>query len=105
MSELRALLSDTTERVLAANPDWAQIEDAGLTKVLVPEEQGGFGGTWEDAFIVVRACGAHAIDHPIAEAILDSANVNDRDLYGSMMLAAKMAGALNAALELSVEYT
>jgi alkylation response protein AidB-like acyl-CoA dehydrogenase len=105
MSELRALLADTTERVLGSNPDWAGIEDAGLTKVLVPEEQGGFGGTWEDAYIVVRACGAHAIDHPIAEAILDSANVNDRDLYTAMMLAAKMAGALGAALDLSVEYT
>ena len=45
MSELRTLLSDTTERVLASNPDWAVIEEAGLTKVLVPEEQGGFGGT------------------------------------------------------------
>ena len=104
MSELRALLADTTERVLASNPDWAAVEDAGLTKVLVPEEQGGFGGTWEDAYIVVRACGAHAINHPIAEAILDSANVNDRDLYSAMMLAAKMAGALNAALDLSVQY-
>ncbi|HTT98066.1 MAG TPA: acyl-CoA dehydrogenase family protein [Rhizomicrobium sp.] len=105
MSELRALLSDTTERVLGSNPDWAAVEDAGLTKVLVPEEQGGFGGTWEDAYIVVRACGAHAIDHPIAEAILDSANANDRDLYSAMILAAKMAGALNAALDLSVQYT
>jgi alkylation response protein AidB-like acyl-CoA dehydrogenase len=105
MSELRALLSDTTERVLASKPDWAAVEEAGLTKVLVPEEQGGFGGTWEDAFIVVRACGAHAIDHLIAEAILDSANVNDRDLYSALMLAAKMAGALNAALDLSVQYT
>jgi len=105
MNELRALLAGTTERVLSANPDWAAVEEAGLTKVLVPEEQGGFGGCWEDAFIVVRACGAHAIDLPVVEAILDSANVNDRDLYGAMMLAAKMAGALNAALELSIEYT
>ena len=105
MSELRALLADTTERVLASNLDWAAVEEAGLTKVLVPEEQGGFGGTWEDAFVVVRACGAHAVDHPIAEAILDSTNVNDRDLYMAMMLAAKMAGALNAALDLSVQYT
>ena len=104
MSELRALLSGTTERVLASNPDWARVEDAGLTKMLVPEEQGGFGGNWEDAFVVVRACGAHAIDHPIADAILDSANVSDRDLYSAMMLAAKMAGALNAALDLSVQY-
>ncbi len=36
---------------------------------------------------------------------LDSTNVNDRDLYMAMMLAAKMAGALNAALDLSVQYT
>ena len=105
MSELRALLADTTERVLAANPDWAAVEDAGLTKVLVSEEQGGFGGNWEDAFVVVRACGTHAIDHRIAQAILDSANVDDRDLYSAMMLSAKMAGALNAALDLSVQYT
>ena len=105
MSELRALLADTTERVLSANPNWTAVEESGLTKVLVPEEQGGFGGTWEDAFIVVRACGAHAIDLPIADPILDSANVSDRDLYSAMMLAARMAGALNAALELSVEYT
>ncbi len=105
MSELRALLADTTARVLASSPDWAAVENAGLTKVLVPEEQGGFGGTWEDAYVVMRACGAHAIDLPIAEAILDSANVNDRDLYMAMMLAAKMAGALNAALDLSVQYT
>ena len=104
MSELRALLADTTERVLGSNPDWATIENAGLTKVLVPEEQGGFGGTWEDAFVVVRACGAHAVDYPIVEGILDSANVNDHDLYMAMMLAAKMAGALNAALDLSVQY-
>jgi alkylation response protein AidB-like acyl-CoA dehydrogenase len=105
MSELRALLADTTERVLGSNPEWARVEEAGLTKVLVPEEQGGFGGAWEDAFVVVRACGTHAIDLPIAEAILDSATVNDRDLYAAMVLAAKMAGALNAALDLSVQYT
>ena len=105
MSELRALLADTTERVLGNNPDWERIEDAGLAKVLVPEDAGGFGGIWEDAFVIVRACGAHVIDLPIAEAILDSANVNDRDLYMAMMLAAKMAGALNAALDLSVQYT
>jgi alkylation response protein AidB-like acyl-CoA dehydrogenase len=105
MNELRTLLADTTERVLAADPDWARIEEAGLAKVLVPEEQGGFGGNWEDALIVIRACGYHAVDLPLPEKILDSATVNDRDLYAAMMLAAKMAGALDAALELSIEYT
>ena len=105
MSELRALLVDTTARVLSGNPDWAAIEAAGLAKVLVPEEEGGFGGSWDDAYIVIRACGEHAVDLPVAEAILDSAGASDRELYGAMILAAKMAGALAAALDLSVRYT
>jgi alkylation response protein AidB-like acyl-CoA dehydrogenase len=105
MSELRTLLADTTERVLGSNPDWPRIEEAGLAKVLVPEEQGGFGGIWEDALIVIRACGYHAVDLPLPEAILATAPAADAELFPAMMLAAKMAGALNAALELSVEYT
>lgn len=105
MSELRALLADTTERVLARAPDWAQVEEAGLAKVLVCESEGGFGGNWEDALIVIRACGYHAVDLPLPEAILESSGAKDEALFAAMMLAAKMAGALQAALDLSVEYT
>ena len=105
MSELRALLADTTERVLARAPDWARVEEAGLAKVLVPESEGGFGGDWEDALIVIRACGYHAVDLPLPEAILESSGAKDKELFAVMMLAAKMAGALQAALDLSVEYT
>jgi alkylation response protein AidB-like acyl-CoA dehydrogenase len=105
MSELRVLLIDTTERVLSAAPDWAKIEDAGLVKVLVPEDQGGFGGTWEDAFVVIRACGYHAVDLPLPEAILESSGAKDIALFSALMLSAKMAGALAAALDLSVQYT
>jgi acyl-CoA dehydrogenase len=105
MSELRALLAGTTERVLGSNPDWAKIEEAGLAKVLVSESEGGFGGNWEDAFVVIRACGAHAVDLLLPEAILESSGAKDKDLFAAMMLAAQMAGALQAALDLSVEYT
>lgn len=105
MSELRAILADTVERVLASAPDWARVEEAGLAKVLVPEDQGGFGGNWEDAFVVIRACGAHAVDLPLPEAILESSGVTDTALYSAMITAAKMAGALQAALDLSVRYT
>ena len=105
MSELRALLSETTERVLAHAPDWAKVEEAGLAKVLVPESEGGFGGTWEDALVVIRACGYHAVDLKLPEAILESSGAKDKDLFSAMILAAKMAGALQAALDLSVEYT
>jgi acyl-CoA dehydrogenase len=105
MSELRALLADTTERVLSSAPDWARVEEAGLTKVLVPEDAGGFGGTWEDAFVLIRACGYHTVDLPVPEKILETSGENDAALFSAMMLAAKMAGALAAALDLSVQYT
>ncbi len=105
MSELRALLADTTERVLGSNPDWARIEQAGLVKVLVPEDRDGFGGTWEDALIVIRGCGYHAVDLPLPGAILATASNADAVFFPAMMLAAKMAGALNAALDLSIQYT
>jgi alkylation response protein AidB-like acyl-CoA dehydrogenase len=102
MSELRAILSETTERVLSNAPDWARIEEAGLDKVLVSEDEGGFGGTWQDAFVVIRACGYHAVDLPLPEAILKA---RPSDAYPPMLLAAQMAGALQAALDLSVAYT
>ena len=105
MSELRSLLADTTERVLGSNPDWARIEEAGLAKVLVPEDAGGFGGSWEDALVVIRACGYHAVDLPLPEAILETSGVEDVELFSAMLLAAKMAGALQGALDLSIEYT
>jgi alkylation response protein AidB-like acyl-CoA dehydrogenase len=105
VSELRALLADTTERVLGNDPDWATIEAAGLAKVLVPEDEGGFGGSWEDALVVIKACGAHAVDLPLPEAILETSKAEDKDLFAAMLCAAKMAGALQAALDLSVEYT
>jgi acyl-CoA dehydrogenase len=105
MSELRSLLSDTTERVLGGTHDWARIEDSGLAKVLVPEDAGGFGGTWEDALVVIRACGYHAVDLPLPEAILESSGAKNIELFSAMLLAAKMAGALQSALDLSIEYT
>jgi acyl-CoA dehydrogenase len=86
MSELRTLLSDTTERVLKDLPRgdfaaaWARILEAGLVNVLVPEDKGGFGGNWEDASIVICASGAYAIDWPLAESILASRLVDDADL-------------------------
>ncbi len=105
MSELRALLADTTERVLGRDPDWAKIDEAGLAKVLVLEGEGGFGGAWEDAFVVIRACGYHAVDLPLPEAILKTSGATDAELFAAMLCAAKMAGALQAALDLSVQYT
>ena len=97
MSELRALLADTTERVLGDKPDWAKVEEAGLAKVLVPESDGGFGGNWEDALIVIRACGYHAVPLPVAGAILGALLCSDAGLQvpqGAFTLCEQTQGAV-----------
>lgn len=73
MSELRTLLADTTAKVLGDIKDasldasWKKIAEAGLPAVLLED---GFGGNWEDALVVVKACGTHATPAPLPEAIL-----------------------------------
>ena len=73
MSELRILLADTTAKVLGDAKDasleasWKRIMEAGLPAVLLED---GFGGNWEDALVVVKACGYHATPAPLPEAIL-----------------------------------
>jgi acyl-CoA dehydrogenase len=87
-SELRSLLADTVTRLFtdlvtkeaieAAEkgtwPDalWRALEEGGLTLPLLPEAQGGAGGTWLDAHVVVRAAGRHTAPVPLAETILAS---------------------------------
>ena len=116
MSEQSELLSQTAQRVFAnldgADAATAQraIDEAGLALVLVPEERGGFGGTWEDANHIFFAAGEAALDYPIAEAIIAAApqnGWNDGKQFSVMALAraGQMAGAISAALTLSVEYT
>ena len=86
MNELRAILTDTvarlfTERVTrelrlsaesGAWPDalWTAVEENGLTLPLVPDAQGGAGGTWGDAYVVVSAAGRHAVPLPLPETIV-----------------------------------
>ena len=48
---------------------WDEIAANGLDRVLVPEEKGGIGGSWEDAFVILRAAGRHAAPVPLAETI------------------------------------
>ena len=87
-SELRTLLGDTVTRLFTdfvtkeliesaekgAWPEalWRALEEGGLTLPLVPEAQGGAGGTWLDAHVVVRAAGRHAAPVPLAETIVAS---------------------------------
>jgi acyl-CoA dehydrogenase len=49
---------------------WEQLEENGLTSILVPESEGGFGGGWEDAGVLLFFAGAHSVPVPIAETVL-----------------------------------
>jgi acyl-CoA dehydrogenase len=79
MSDEQNILIETADRLfadLAARRDegfdalWAQIEETGFPLLLVPEEDGGFGGSFEDAFAVIRLAGYHALPLPVGEAIM-----------------------------------
>jgi acyl-CoA dehydrogenase len=78
VSQLRAmetsgLLKSERERVERGEwpgQSWEQLEASGLTSLLVPENEGGFGGGWEEAGIALFLVGFHSIPAPIAETML-----------------------------------
>jgi acyl-CoA dehydrogenase len=73
MSENRTLLLATAERLFAEDASLQQISEAGLPLLLVPEAEGGFGGDWGDAFAVLGLAGRHAVERPVAEAVVAGA--------------------------------
>jgi len=48
---------------------WQAIEDNGFGLAAASEERGGVGGSWSDAFVLIRAAGRHAAPVPLAETI------------------------------------
>jgi acyl-CoA dehydrogenase len=79
MSDDQTLLIETADRLfadLAARRDegsealWPAIAEAGFTLLLVPEAEGGFGGSWSDACAVLRLAGYHALPLPLGEAVI-----------------------------------
>lgn len=114
MSDTRRMLAEMADPLFAelgANAsverDWSHVEELGLPLLLVPEAEGGFGGTWEDALIVFRLAGFHALALPLPEAIIATRareGSEEHFLCGAFMRTAQIAGALDAALALSVAY-
>jgi len=49
---------------------WQQVSDLGICQLFLAEAQGGFAGDWQDAAVVLQACGRHAIALPVAETLL-----------------------------------
>lgn len=75
MSEQRDMVVDTATRLFGAltgdyATDIAEIEASGLTDLLLPAADGGFGGDWGDAAAVLAQAGAHAVALPLGEVML-----------------------------------
>lgn len=70
--------------------DWASVEAVELPGLLVAQEHGGFGGTWEDAVMVFRLAGFHVVALPVVEAIIARAVSGRTDGRGT--IASSVAG-------------
>lgn len=99
MSAARDLLCDTARAAFAeaAIAGIAPVDEAGFGLLLVPEEQGGFGGDWGDANAVLQIAGVLAPDLPVAELIAGEA-------LQPAATVSLMAGAMGKALALSIEH-
>ncbi|MGO9846107.1 MAG: acyl-CoA dehydrogenase family protein [Methylocella sp.] len=85
MNETAPILAQMVDRLFADHVDmtllasaneghWAQelwtlVEQQGLPWSLVPEEQGGMGASFHDAFVIVRATGRHRAPVPLPETM------------------------------------
>lgn len=96
MSEQRALLCDTAEAVFASG-DMAAVEAAGFAQLLTPD----FGGDWGDACAVLRLAGAKVPHLPVGELIMGGDITRPK---GAFIRACQSAGALDAALAMSIEH-
>ena len=51
-------------------PLWRALEEAGATRVWLPESAGGAGATMADGFAILRRAGAFALAAPLAETLV-----------------------------------
>ncbi len=84
MNEQRKMLAETVEPLFPAiaaqqrghsgaagfAAAWTRVEELRIADVLVAEDAGGFGGDWEDAYVVMRAAGYHALPLPAGETLV-----------------------------------
>jgi acyl-CoA dehydrogenase len=86
MSEMQELIIETTSKLMerfsskevvndAENGQWASelwdhLDEYGMMTVAIPEELGGNGGDYSDAFSILRLAGKHSAPIPIAETYI-----------------------------------
>lgn len=124
------LLVETVERMFAENlapEDLAEAHgsggvrfmelalEMGLDAVLAPQEQGGYGGGWPDAFVIAEACGRYAAPGALPETMIrrglghgaEDAAAGASPLpmpAGALLRSAQMAGAAQGLVERTAAY-
>ena len=111
MSDTRRMLAEMADPLFAElgpdaseDRDLARFEELDLPLLLASEADGGFGGDWIDALTVFRLAGYHALGIDLPALVVERAAGIDRDLAMAFARACQIAGALDAALALSVTY-
>jgi alkylation response protein AidB-like acyl-CoA dehydrogenase len=103
MSSIRPQLLETVASLIDQKADVAAFADAGFGLLLVPEGEDGIGGDWGDAVAVLQSIGYGAPHLEVGPLILSPVNGNAmRD--GALTVVALVAGALQKAMELSIEH-
>lgn len=92
MNELTQILADSVDHMFddvmsngmppthdksSFNHWWNTIEEMGVTNLFLAEEDGGFCGQWQDAYIVFKKIGAYAIPLPVGETIIAKKILSD----------------------------
>jgi acyl-CoA dehydrogenase len=114
MNENQNLLANMAERLFsdlaATRPNeidpgaavfaerWAQVEESGLTLLMVPEALQGFSGGGEEAWLVFQLAGLHAVDLPVPEAIIAADLLGAAGLEipsGPLTIASNVTGSLD----------
>lgn len=102
MNEQQTMLSDMTQALFSElghqtsmAQAWPRIEELSLQDLLVADEHGGFGGSWQEALIVFRTAGYHALGVPLIEGILAAHLGSSQGFTGRGTLARYAAGTLD----------
>lgn len=95
MTDEQRMLADMAGELFSAlgpaahmESDWSQVEEVALTGLLLSEEAGGFGGSWEDALVVFRLAGYHALSLPVPEMIIAASIAGKAEGRGTIASAA-----------------
>lgn len=128
VDSLDRLFVDLAARDQQMPESWQMIEDMGVCDLLLDETEGGMGAGWADAEPALRLLGFRAITLPIGETMIARRLLSQAGLQipsgplplspdalpdirperivalGAFLRTAQIAGALSAALDMTIEY-